>query len=874
MNTEYFRNNQEELMKALFREALNPIFVVDEEGHYIDANPAALEFVELSKEELLTKVVWDFAPPERLPIQKQQHSPFTSQRTLETDYLINGKIKTLLLNIVPIKMNDKTILYGIGQDITERKKILQDLRLTQFSVDRMGNEVFWARPDGSFEYVNDKACSSLGYSREELLQMKVFDIDPNVTKENWERHWRELKKEEVLKFESAHIAKSGVRYPTEVTTNYINYNGKEYNCAFVRDISERKQAEQVLKSSEAKLKSAFKAAPIGMGFVKNRIVGWTNDQMSSILGYMQDEMWGMDARMLYENEEEYERVGREKHVEIRKKGLGALETRMKRKDGKIIDVYLSSASIDPNDPLGILIFTVMDITDRKKAEEALRESRSMFQALAENSPDIIIRLDRELRFLYINSAIWRYSGKEPRKYLGRTADEMVLDKEYLRDLKEKVSLAFRTGFAYEGQHVFQGLSGNAIFDWRLIPEISSEGKVETVLVISRDITEMKRLQEFASQAMRLETAGRIAGQVAHDFNNLLGPLMAYPEIIMEEFPENHPMLPLLDDMKNAAEQIADINQQLLTLGRRAHYNQEILNLNEIVRQTINRIFPRPNTLIIEKDLAGNLMNIKGGASQILRAVTNLILNARDAMQDIGRMTIKTENAYVDERNGRFGQILRGEYVRLTISDTGCGIPEDILTRIFDPFFTTKSPNHKRGSGLGLSVVHAVMEDHQGYIDIESVIGEGTSVYLYFPITREKRENQYYNTVRGGSEKILVVDDDRVQLEVMQRLLEKLGYKVTTVESGEMALEVTNNVKFDLVVLDMVMPGGMDGAETYRRLLEKYPEQKAIIVSGYAESERVADALEMGAGIFLKKPLTLNTISMEVRGELDRDKVKQ
>jgi two-component system cell cycle sensor histidine kinase/response regulator CckA len=218
--------------------------------------------------------------------------------------------------------------------------------------------------------------------------------------------------------------------------------------------------------------------------------------------------------------------------------------------------------------------------------------------------------------------------------------------------------------------------------------------------------------------------------------------------------------------------------------------------------------------------------------------------------------------------------LRGEYVRLTISDTGCGIPEDILTRIFDPFFTTKSPNHKRGSGLGLSVVHAVMEDHQGYIDIESVIGEGTSVYLYFPITREKRENQYYNTVRGGSEKILVVDDDRVQLEVMQRLLEKLGYKVTTVESGEMALEVTNNVKFDLVVLDMVMPGGMDGAETYRRLLEKYPEQKAIIVSGYAESARVADALEMGAGIFLKKPLTLNTISMEVRGELDRDKVKQ
>jgi CheY-like chemotaxis protein len=197
-----------------------------------------------------------------------------------------------------------------------------------------------------------------------------------------------------------------------------------------------------------------------------------------------------------------------------------------------------------------------------------------------------------------------------------------------------------------------------------------------------------------------------------------------------------------------------------------------------------------------------------------------------------------------------------------------------LPKIFDPFFTTKSSSRKKGSGLGLSVVHAVMEDHGGYIDFDSVPGEGTSIFLYFPITREGKTAGVSDQIAGGSEKILIVDDDRVQREVCQKLLDKLGYRTKLAESGAVALEILRKEEFDLLLLDMVMPGGLDGSETYEKALEINPGQKAIIISGFAESDRVNKALDMGAGDFIRKPLTLKSIASAVRTELDKKRVEK
>ena len=372
-----------------------------------------------------------------------------------------------------------------------------------------------------------------------------------------------------------------------------------------------------------------------------------------------------------------------------------------------------------------------------------------------------------------------------------------------------------------------------------------------------------------SRAARLETAGTIAGQVAHDFNNLLGPIMAYPEFIRNELPHDHKAHAFLDDIESAAEKIADINQDLLTMGRRGHYNLNIINLNRIALHAVKEMESLTDTVTYETDLCKDLMSIKGGDAQIHRILINLLVNAQDAMNDIGQVTIKTENYYADDTSVAFGRVPKGEYVKLTITDTGCGIPYDILQNLLDPFFTTKTTDKKRGSGLGLSVVDAVMKDHNGHLDLSSKVGHGTSFYLYFPVIREDTGEDESEHLVAGTEKVLVVDDDDIQREVSSQLLTKLGYRVSSVESGEKAIEFLRKNQQDLVILDMVMPGGIDGAETYRRILEISPHQKAIIISGFSETDRVLEVQKLGAGAFIRKPVTKSVFAAAVRTELDR-----
>ncbi len=298
-----------------------------------------------------------------------------------------------------------------------------------------------------------------------------------------------------------------------------------------------------------------------------------------------------------------------------------------------------------------------------------------------------------------------------------------------------------------------------------------------------------------------------------------------------------------------------------------------MNLNEIIQYVIREMEVLPENLIIETDYDNNLMNIKGGGAQIHRIITNMINNARDAMQDVGNIRVKTENYYADNLYINYTQIPKGEYVKLTITDVGCGIPEEIRQSIFDPFFTTKTTDKKRGSGLGLSVVDAVVKDHNGFIDLKSKMGEGTSFYLYFPTTRENTDIDVTDAeIIGGTENILVVDDDSSQCTVTLSLLKKLGYNARAIENGEEAIEFLKDNPQDLLILDMIMPGGIDGTEIYRRALKINPEQRAIIVSGFAESNRVDEAIGLGVDMYLRKPLTMRSIAPAVRKSLDQKAV--
>lgn len=485
---------------------------------------------------------------------------------------------------------------------------------------------------------------------------------------------------------------------------------------------------------------------------------------------------------------------------------------------------------------------------RRQAEE----KAVLWAAFARNNPAPVLRTDLDGKITLINPAGISLLGRD------------VTGESIGSVLSSAIDMFGNTAPSKMASHFEQKL-GDTIYLFNYHRDKSTH----SIYIYGSNITETKRLQELETRAQRLEAAGQIAGQVAHDFNNLLGPLVAYPDLIREDLAAGHPAVEFLEVMQTAAIQMAEINQQLLTLGRRGHYQREPIDLNDVLSRTIKQITDRPGDVVIQAETADNLKPIMGGASQLGRAILNLIVNAVDAMPAGGRVTLQTENRIVEQISGEYGPIPTGEYVVLTVADTGCGIPSEVLPNIFDPFFTSKKADSKHGSGLGLSVVAAVVEDHGGCIDVNSTPGSGTSFILYFPATDQRPDRPKSCEIQHGTETILIVDDDKSQQMVCARLLDKLGYKTNVKESGETALSYLKTNSHDLLLLDMQLGSGIDGTETFCRALQVNPEQRAIIMSGLADTDRVQTALDMGVGAFLKKPITLEALGEAVRAELDR-----
>jgi len=413
--------------------------------------------------------------------------------------------------------------------------------------------------------------------------------------------------------------------------------------------------------------------------------------------------------------------------------------------------------------------------------------------------------------------------------------------------------------------------------------ISLAGK-EAILATLRDVTEKKRsererkaLEERLARSEKMEALGTLAGGVAHDLNNILGGMVGYPDLLLMELPEDSPLRRGIITIKHSGEKAAAIVQDLLTLARRGVPVMEPAGLNRIITDYLRspefqRLQSFHPGIRVETDLAEELLPIQGSSVHLSKAVMNLVSNAAEAMPCGGVIRIETSNQYVDKTIRGYDQVSEGEYAVLKISDAGVGIAQQDIRKIFEPFYTKKIMG-RSGTGLGMAVVWGTVKDHKGYIDIESVEGRGTSFILYFPVSRSvvksgDRKIPIEDYLAKG-ETILVVDDVAEQRELASAMLRKLGYTTETLASGEEAVEYLKNKPASLVILDMIMEPGIDGLETYRKIREHRPGQKAIIVSGFAETDRVKEAQRLGAGQYLKKPYTLEKIAMAVRRELDK-----
>jgi len=389
--------------------------------------------------------------------------------------------------------------------------------------------------------------------------------------------------------------------------------------------------------------------------------------------------------------------------------------------------------------------------------------------------------------------------------------------------------------------------------------------------------ERKKLEAQLQQAQKMETIGILAGGVAHDLNNILSGIISYPELLLLDLPEDSPLRKPLLTIQTSGEKAAVVVQDLLTLARRGVTITEIVNLNSIISEQLEspeyeklKSF-HPN-VDINTNLEKDLLNIKGSTAHLGKTVFNLISNAAEAMPDGGNLFISTENLYIDRPIRGYDHVAEGDYVTVTVSDTGIGISEEDMKRIFEPFYTKKVMG-KSGSGLGMSVVWGTVKDHNGYIDVESTKGKRTTFTLYFPVIREElaidKSLLSIEDYMGKGESILIVDDVEEQREIASGMLKKLGYSVKSVSSGEEAIEYMKDNSVDLLVLDMIMDPGIDGLDTYKKILELHPGQKAIIASGFSETDRVKKAKRLGVGAYVKKPYVLEKIGVVIKEELEK-----
>ena len=634
---------------------------------------------------------------------------------------------------------------GYARDITELKAIKDKLRLAQFATDQGPDSLLWIDGDSRIVYANEASCTILGYTRDELLQMTVHDIDPDFTREMMIKHIEDMKKYKKMTFESRHMTKDGHIFPVEVSTNYIDYKGRFIGCAFDRDITERKRAEKVL-----------------------------------------------------------------------------------------------------------------------------RESLEQFRALAENSFDTIMRFDLQLRHLYVNPMAERQTGIPRDDFIGKTHRELGFDDEIVDLLENTLQKVIETGHQQRAEFK---LPTNYWIDWLCIPEFDSEGQVRAIITSARDITERKTFEAQMRQAQKMESVGRLAGGVAHDFNNLIGVILGYTELAIQETSPDKPIYKNLQEINTAAERSANLTRQLLAFARKQTISPQAINPNETVESLLSML-----RRLIGEDIelswkpCENPWLIMFDPTQIDQILVNLCVNSRDAITGTGKITIETQNVTLDESYcANQPDLVPGQYLRLSISDNGCGMEKETLDKLFEPFFTTKGLS--KGTGLGMATVYGIVKQNNCLINVYSEPDHGTTFNIYIPKhfgkTSRKQAKKTIMTDLKGNETVLLVEDETAILKLISSMLKHLGYNVMAVLTPGEAIHLSESHigEIQMLITDVIMPE-MNGRELVEKISIHQPHIKWLYMSGYTANVISHHGVLDPNVNFIQKPFSMKDLAVMVRSVLN------
>ena len=653
------------------------------------------------------------------------------------------------------------------------------------------------------------------------------------------------------------------------------------NKTLEQEITERKASQLALGESEEKFRLISEQSLMGIMIVQDDEVIYVNQATSNLNGYTVEEMykWGPKEFGMPIHPDDYEFVmaqGQKKQA-AENGYVTHYQYRIITKSGKVksIDQY-SKPIIFKGKPADFI--TGIDITDRKAAEESLIENEEKYRSLFKNIADSVFIFDQESkRFLDCNQAAKDRYGYSLEELLNMTPYQLHPPQETKKvsqniDDKENIVSHEYTHITKDGDRFPVEIKTN---------EINYRGQKAWISLV-RDISERKqvekerqRLEVQLQHAQKMEAIGTLAGGVAHDLNNILSGIVSYPDLLLMQLPDHSPLKKPISTIKESGQKAAAVVQDLLTLARRGVAVTEVVNLNTIITQYLQspeyeKLISFHPAVTSKANLDKALLNIMGSPVHLSKTIMNLVSNAAEAMPEGGEIVISTENRYIDKPIKGYDAVDEGDYIVVTVADTGVGISAEERERIFEPFYTKKVMG-KSGTGLGMAVVWGTVKDHKGYIDVQSVAGQGSTFSLYFPVTRKELSKDLrrlsIEDYRGNGESVLIIDDVKDQREIASIILVQLGYSVAVVSSGEEAVEYLQDNKADLLILDMIMDPGMNGLDTYRQIVKIHPRQKAIIASGFSETDRVRETQKLGAGQYIRKPYTLEKIGLAVKKEL-------
>ncbi len=885
----------EERFRTFVEQSPVAIEIYEPTGRLLIVNDAWTKFWGLKKEAVADFNILDDPECEKTGLtsafrEAQQGRTLILPETLydaEESGLTGGRKRWISSKMYPVTDPEKKVknIVLTYEDITERKRAEEAVKLSEAKknalISNISDVIATLDEQCIIQYKSPNIEQHLGWLPEDLIGKNCFETVHVDDRERIQGELTELLqyKDMVKTIEYRFRCKDESYCPVQLSAINLLHdplvNGILLNY---HDITERILAEEALKESEAKFRGLVETTSDFIWELDYKgVYTYVSPQVEAILGYKQKELINKSPLDLLPPEEK-ERIGVIfRDVTSKGRSITSLEKTALHKDGRRIVLETSGVPFYGNDGnISGYRGINRDITERKKAEEELRESEFFLQ-----ESQRVSKLGSYVYDIVNDSMSWTNTldnifgvrdtnKKDIKRWISTVFEE---DRQIMSDYFIKEVIGKGKNFDREYRIINQE-TGNIVwvhglgglkYDKNNNP-IKMIGTIQDITDRKKSEEEKKNLEEQLFHSQKMESIGRLAGGIAHDFNNILTGIMGYSELMKLQFPDEN------TNAGNAAEIIyegsvraAELTKQLLGFARRGKYNPVPLNINEVIKGSIKvseKIFEKKIQVVL--DLNEDIYSIEADKNQIDQVLTNLIINAKDAMPNGGKLTFKTEHVSLDENFIKsFPEFLSGEYVKISITDTGVGIHKDIKGSVFDPFFTTKGEG--KGTGLGLATVYGIIKNHHGHINVYSESGEGATFTLYFPVSgKEIVKAKKQIVVKTGDATILVADDEKNVRTYCEEILKKLGYKVLLASNGKEAVRIYNEKKdeIDLVLLDMIMPE-MAGKETNSKLREINPDVKVILASGYSQNGKATEILNEGASGFIQKPFRMDELSKAI-----------